>query len=64
MNKIHDFLYELPTLIKLLPVGVFICMSYFYVLELTSYENVPFYTILFFIVAVLTGMMFRKPKDG
>lgn len=63
MKKIHQFLYNIPELIKLLIITIPLCMSYFYTLELASYEHIPFYSFLFFIVAVVIGMMIRKPKE-
>lgn len=63
MSKIHEFLYKVPELIKLIVIAILLCMSYFYTLELVSHENITFYSILFFVIAVIIGMMFRKPRE-
>ncbi|MDK6234322.1 hypothetical protein ACX3VT_04000 [Aerococcus sanguinicola] len=63
MDRVHQFLYRTPELIKLLIIAGLLISNYILLVEhFSAPSHRMLLSLSFFILAVVLGMVFRRPK--
>ncbi|AMB94020.1 hypothetical protein CYJ28_09210 [Aerococcus sanguinicola] len=63
MDRVHQFLYRTPELIKLLIIAGLLISNYILLIEhFSSPSHRMLLSLSFFILAGILGMVFRRPK--